>query len=44
MLSIRSRNLVDNLITSPLKPKITKRKLPIDFFEHSTSLDIRKSQ
>ncbi len=43
MLSARHRNIADNVLMSPMKPKIIKRRLPIDFFEHSASLEIRRS-
>lgn len=43
MLSSRIKNTQEGLCLSPVKPKIVKRKLPADFFEHGVSLEIRKS-
>lgn len=44
MLSSRIKNAQEGLCLSPMKPKIVKRRLPADFFEHDgVSLEIRKS-
>lgn len=43
MLSAKHRNNLDGSYISPKKPRITSGKLPLDFFEHSASLKIRKS-
>lgn len=43
MLSAKQRNNLDGSFFSPKKPRITSGKLPLDFFEHSVSLKIRKS-
>ncbi len=44
MLSARHKYPLDVSHMSPKKPKIIKHRLPVDFFEHSTSLELRKSE
>ena len=43
-MSARHRYPLDASYMSPKKPKINKHRLPIDFFEHSVSLELRKSE
>lgn len=43
MLSARHKYAADYSLLSPKKPKINKNRLPLDFFEHSASLEVRKS-